>query len=172
MNLNSTLRSVAESKHEEIHVAALQDSVFDAARTMAARKIGAIVVLGDDNRIAGILSERDVMTRVVAAERDPKSTTVSEVMTVDPQCVAASMTVAEAMRKVTDQRIRHLPLVTADKLEGLVSSGDLMAWVMRAQETEIDTLSTNLSTAAKRNAAIIALIIVFVVLILIGVLTT
>jgi len=172
MNLNSTLRSVVDSKHEEIHVAAPEDTIFDAARTMKSREIGSLVVLGENNRIAGILSERDIMTRVVAEQRDPGSTKVSEVMTSDPQCVEASMTVSDAMRTVTDQRIRHLPLVTGDKLEGLVSSGDLMAWVMGAQETEIRDLSSNLSTAVKKNKALIALMVVFAVLIVIGILTT
>ena len=81
------------------------------------------------------------------------------------------MTVEEAMRKVTAERIRHLPLVTAGKLEGLVSSGDLMAWAMAAQEVEIAGLSHQLRTAVTKNKALIALIIGFSILAIVGILT-
>ena len=72
------------------------------------------------------------------------------------------------MRKVTEQRIRHLPLVTGEKLEGMVSSRDLLSWAVRAQETEI----SGLSVAMKRHKALIALLLGFTILIVVGILTT
>lgn len=127
MSMQSTLRAVADAKHEEIQTVTPGDLVSDVVYKMKSRNIGAMVVLNESGGVAGIFSERDLLTRVVAESLDAKTTLVSEVMTSDPQCVNASMTVEEAMRKVTEQRIRHLPLITGDKLEGLISSGDLTA---------------------------------------------
>lgn len=172
MNLNSTLRVVADAKHEEVHVVDADVTVYDAAVKMKDRNIGAVVVLGTDNRVQGIFSERDALYRVVAEGRDPRATKVAQVMTPDPVSVEASTTVAEAMRKVTERRIRHLPLMTDDKLEAVISSGDLMAWAMRAQETEIHNLSAKLSAALGKNKALIVLMAVFAVLVVIGILTT
>ena len=128
---------------------------------MKNRNIGALVVQDDKGAVVGMFSERDLVTRVVGEGLDVKMTKVSEVMTPDPQCVDATMTVEEAMRKVTEERIRHLPLVTGDKLEGLISSGDLTAWALSAQKAEIEGLSQKLGTSATKNKALIALIIGF-----------
>ena len=172
MSMQSTLRSIADSKHEGIQSVAPEDLVSDAVGKMKSSNIGALVVLDDKGDIVGMFSERDVVTRVVGDGLDPNTTTVSEVMTPDPQCVQATMTVEEAMRKVTDERIRHLPLVTGNKLEGLISSGDLTAWALTAQKAEIEGLSQKLGTSATKNKALIALIITFSILIIIGILSS
>ena len=172
MSMQSTLRAIADSKHEGVQSVGPDDLVSDAVGKMKSRNIGALVVLNDDGSLAGIFSERDLLIRVVGEGLDAKTTKVSEVMTPNPQHVEASMTVEEAMRKVTEERIRHLPLVTGDTLEALVSSGDLTAWALSAQKAEIEGLSQKLGVSVMKNKALIALIIVFLVLILIGVLTT
>ncbi len=171
MNLNTTLRSVADGKREEIHVVDEGATVHDAVQRMKSRGIGALVVLGAGNRVAGIFSERDVLNRVVADERDPRSTRVAEVMTAEPLCVDATTTVADAMRVVSDRHIRHLPMTTGGKLEGLVSSGDLMAWVVSAQETTLADLGSQLRAASTRNKALLGLMIAFAVLVLVAAIT-
>lgn len=172
MSMQSTLRAVADSKHESIQSISPDDLVSDAVAKMKNRNIGALIVLSGDGGVVGIFSERDLLTRVVGQNLDTKTTKVSEVMTSDPQCVEATMTVEEAMRKVTEQRIRHLPLVTGGKLEALISSGDLTAWALKAQQAEIEGLSHKLRTSATKNRALIALIIGFSILIIVGILTS
>ena len=165
MSMQSTLRTIAESKSEDIQTVSERDLVSDAVDKMERLRIGAIIVMNDEDNVVGIFSERDLLTRVVAKGLDPKTTKVSKVMTLDPECVKASMTVEKAMRKVTEERIRHLLLMTKDKLEGLISSGDLTAWALRAREAEIEGLSQKL----KRHKVLIAVFIGLVILMIIGV---
>lgn len=172
MNMRSPLRAVADSKHEGIQTVWPSDLVSDAIGTMKARNIGAVIVLDDDDELAGIFTERDLLTRVAGEGLDSKVTRVSEVMTPDPQCVEASTTVEEAMRMVTEQRIRHLPLVTGRRVEGLISSGDLTAWVVTAQKAEIEGLSQKLGTALTKNKILVALTIGFVIIAIVAVLTS
>ena len=171
MSMQSTLRSVADSKHEGIQSIAPTVSVSDAVAKMKERNIGALVVLNEDGGLAGIFSERDLLTRVVSEGLDTETTRIAEVMTPEPYCVNASTTVEAAMRTVTEQRIRHLPLVTGDKVENLISSGDLTAWALKSQQAEIESLSQMLGNSVKKNKALIVLIIGFLVLLLIGVLS-
>lgn len=165
MSMQSTLRTIAESKREEIHTISERDLVSDAVDKMERLSIGAIVVVSDDDSVVGIFSERDLLTRVVAKGLDANTTKISKVMTLDPQCVKSSMTVEKAMKKVTAERIRHLLLMTGDKLAGLISSGDLTVWALTAREAEIEGLSQKL----KRHKVLIALIIGFVILVIIGI---
>jgi len=165
MSLRSALRTIAEHKRDEIHTASPEDLVFDVVEKMKKLNIGAMIISKADGAVAGIFTERDLLTRVVAEGLDVKTTKMSEVMTPDPQCVEASMTVEDAMRKVTGQRIRHLPLTTGGKLEGVISSGDLTVWALRAREVEVEGLNQKL----KKHKAVIALIIGFALLVIIGV---
>ncbi len=130
------------------------------------------MVLGNDSRIAGIISERDILNRIVAENRDPNTTTVEDVMTPDPVCVEASTTVEDAMRKISEKRIRHLPLVVGDKLVNMISSGDLTAWMVKSQRVEIQSVSDKLRVTVTRNKVIIVLAVIFVVLAVIGMLTS
>lgn len=172
MSMRSTLRTIADSKHEGIQSASPEDLVSEAVDKMVNRNIGALVVLDEEGGVVGVFSERDLLTRVVGQGLDAAATKVSEVMTPDPLCVEASLTVEDAMRKVTEEHVRHLPLVTGSKLEGLISSGDLTAWAVKAQEEEIEGLSHKLQVSVIKNKALIILFIVFAVLIVIGILTS
>ena len=88
-----------------------------------------------------LLGEGSVLVRVVAADRDPVTTVVREVMTRDPVFVTPEMPVRDAMVLVTEKRFRHLPVVRDGRLCGIVSSGDLTRWVVRDQRDEIDHLN-------------------------------
>jgi CBS domain-containing protein len=102
-------------------------SVREAAVTMAKRRIGAVVVLDATDRMAGIFTERDVMTKVVAAHRDPDTTTLAEVMTPDPDTIGPDDTAAEALDMMRKRGYRHLPVVEGGRLIGMVSVRDLYA---------------------------------------------
>lgn len=135
---------------------------------MTAKNVGAMVVLNDEGGVAGIFSERDLLTRVVAQKLDAESTKVAEVMTSHPWCVDTSMTVAEAMQLATDQRVRHLPLTSGNRLEGFISAGDLMASALEMKESEIRGLSTKL----KRHNSLIAILVGLAVVIVLGIVAT
>lgn len=108
--------------------------VTECVRSMAAEKIGALLVM-DGDRLIGIFTERDALNKVLAAGLDPRSTKVSAVMTRDPCCVPPTLTVGAAMELVSERRFRHLPIVDQDRVVGLVSSGDLTHWLVKDQTT-------------------------------------
>jgi CBS domain-containing protein len=138
--MNTTLGVLLSDKSPYTHTIDPYSRVVDAVRYMNTANIGALVVL-EGGRVVGIFTERDVMMRVVAAQRDPLSTTVNDVMTRDPVCVTPSMSVREAMVLITNKRFRHLPVIEDGQLCGLVSSGDLTRWSVRDQKLQIDHLN-------------------------------
>ena len=114
-------------------------TVTESVRRMHSENIGALLVMEDD-KLTGIFTERDALTKVLAAGVDPNSTKVSAVMTEDPFCIDPSTTIEEAMSIVTNRRIRHLPILHNGELVGIVSSGDLTHWLVQDREGEIREL--------------------------------
>ena len=106
---------------------------------MNEQRIGALLVM-EDEQLLGIFTERDAMTRVLGAGLEPSCTKVSAVMSHKPICVSPSTTLDEAMAIVSNQRVRHLPVVQDDKVLGMVSSGDLTHWLVEDRTGEIREL--------------------------------
>ncbi|MEA2237052.1 MAG: hypothetical protein QOC81_1776 [Thermoanaerobaculia bacterium] len=100
-------------------------TVRDVARTMSERNIGAIAVL-DDGKLAGIFSERDMLTRIVAEGRNPDETNVGSVMTKELIVAAPSDDINEALQKMHECNCRHLPVVHRGNLVGMISIRDLL----------------------------------------------
>lgn len=124
---------------EPIHSVGPDTPVTECVRTMTAEKIGALIVM-DGERLIGIFTERDALNKVLAAGLDPVSTKVFEVMTKDPYCIPPTTTVGEAMALVTKRRFRHLPIVENGKVLAVVSSGDLIHWLVKDQMREVQEL--------------------------------
>jgi CBS domain-containing protein len=137
--MNVPVEKLLEIKNEELEAVTPQTTVMEAVDRMNRRRIGSVLVMEGD-RLAGIFTERDVLTRVVPHKLDPVKTPVSEVMTRQPVVIAPGTTVQEAMMVVTDTRKRHLPVVQSGRVLGLVSIGDLTRWVVRDQQRTIDDL--------------------------------
>jgi CBS domain-containing protein len=114
-------------------------SVLDAAHTMNDHGIGGVLVM-EDGKLAGIFTERDVMRRVVAANRDPSTTQLRDVMTTQCLTVSADTKVAEVRAMMTSRRIRHLPVVTEDGIVGVVTAGDVLAHEVAQHEARADEL--------------------------------
>ena len=138
---------LAEKQQQPVVSVSPVTPVRQTARVMSERKIGAILVV-QRGKIIGVFTERDLMTRVVAASRDPSSTAVSQVMTPDPLSIGPETTVPEAMRMMNDYRLRHLPVVDGDDLIGIVSARDLTRAVVRKQREQME----NINRAAKALA--------------------
>ena len=126
-------------KGEALHSVGPDTLVTECVRTMTAEKIGALIVM-DGERLIGIFTERDALSKVLAAGRDPRSTKVSEVMTKDPYCIPPTTTVGNAMELVTQRRFRHLPIVENGKVLAVISSGDLTHWLVKDQVREVQEL--------------------------------
>lgn len=131
-----TVQSVLDHKGRDVATIPADATVLDAARLMNERHIGALVVTEAD-RVVGVFTERDILTRVVGAECDPATTFVSDVMTT-PVAVCSPETTRDECRNVMrSRRIRHLPVVASDRLVGIVSIGDLLVEESSDQEQTI-----------------------------------
>jgi len=111
-------------------------SVVEAARYMMEHNVGAVPVLRNGD-LVGILSERDIMNRVVAVGRTPGTTAVSEVMTANPRAVNADESIEECLFIMREFGFRHLPIVEGKELKGLVSLRDVL--MHQAAEIERQT---------------------------------
>ena len=135
-----TVREILTRKGSQVWSVGKEATVLDAALLMNEHRIGALVVL-EDGRVAGMFTERDVLRRVVAEQRDPVRTRVVEVMTDEVICGTLETSVEEARGAMKNRRIRHLPLVDGDRrLLGLISIGDLNAHEATSQEQTIHML--------------------------------
>jgi len=120
-----TVRSILQQKGPQVHKIDQQASVLDAARLMNERRIGALVVTRGEH-VVGIFTERDILNRVVAPQRNPAETPVCDVMSSPVACCAPDTTRAECSTVMKSRRIRHLPVVEGDRLVGIVSIGDIL----------------------------------------------
>ena len=119
-------------------------TVLDAAQLMNDRHIGSVLVI-DDDRLVGIFTERDVMRRVVAEQRDPASTTLAEVMTSPVACGAPHTTLNELRTVMRRRKIRHIPIVKGRRVLGMISIGDLNQAEHDVQEQTISYLEQYMS---------------------------
>ena len=135
-----TVREIISRKGTQVWSVGKDATVLDAALLMNEHRIGALVVL-EDGRVSGMFTERDVLRRVVAEQRDPGLTRVAEVMTEEIVCGTLETSIEEARGAMKNRRIRHLPLVDDDRrLLGLISIGDLNAHEATSQEQTIHLL--------------------------------
>jgi len=126
----ATLQRILNDETGAIHSVEADALVVECVRKMTDKKIGALIVM-DGAKLVGIFTERDALSRVLAAGRDPRDTRVVEVMTTDPCCVSPEMTVGDAMELVSKRRFRHLPIVENGKVQALLSSRDLTHWLVK-----------------------------------------
>ncbi|QEA13974.1 CBS domain-containing protein [Comamonas flocculans] len=136
----TTVAEILRSKASaEVHHVKPTDTVLDALRLMADKGIGALVVL-DGSKLAGIFTERDYARKVVLLGRSSGHTPVSEIMTRAVRYVHSTQSTEECMALMTENRLRHLPVVDGDTLVGIVSIGDLVKHVMSQQQFVIEQM--------------------------------
>lgn len=114
-------------------------SVFDAVKLMAEKGIGALLVM-EDEKIVGIVSERDCARKIVLLERSAKDARVRDIMTSQVMYVRPGHSIEECMALMTENRLRHLPVMESGKLVGLISIGDLVKDVISEQKFIIEQL--------------------------------
>ena len=134
-----TAGSILQQKGHHVWSVAPHESVLQAIRLMADKGIGALVVIADE-KLVGIISERDYARKVVLQGKSSKDTRVEDIMSSPVFYVGPNHTVDECMRIVTDKRIRHLPVVQGEKVIGVVSIGDLVRRVISTQTETIQYL--------------------------------
>ena len=134
-----TVRDILDVKGSHVFTIGPYATVLDAARLMNEHKIGCLLVL-QGGEVIGILTERDLLRRVIAECRAPDETRVGEAMT--QEVITARTSLEEVQRIMKDYRLRHIPIVDLQgTLHGMVSIGDLNAWQVRDQEVTISALT-------------------------------
>ena len=136
-----SVQQLLERKPKGIHAVKPEDPVFTAIQKMAEHHVGALLVMTGD-RLVGIVSERDYARKVVLLGRSSNETPVEAIMTAKVVTVTPRQNANDCMRLMTDKRIRHLPVVSGDRVVGILSIGDLVRAVIEEQERTIADLET------------------------------
>ncbi|MGC9037054.1 MAG: CBS domain-containing protein [Verrucomicrobiia bacterium] len=134
MHLTGTISSVLSLKKDPdiIWTISPEATVFEAIKMLSDKNIGALLVM-EGEKLVGILSERDYTRKVVLLGRSSKETRVRDIISTNLITVTPQHTVEECMRLMTEHKVRHLPVVENQKVVGIVSIGDLVNWIIKAQ---------------------------------------
>ena len=132
------VENILQSKGRAVHTVAVRATIAEAVDILNSRRIGAVVVT-DNGKVAGILSERDVVRHLGKDWASLASRPVSDVMTKDVVTASRQATIAEVMEKMTERRIRHLPVVDGTELVGIISIGDVVK--RKIEETEQEAIA-------------------------------
>jgi CBS domain-containing protein len=134
-----TVSQLLSAKGDQIFSVEPTDSVLLAIEMMATRHVGALLVMSQGNLI-GIISERDYARKVILKKRSSHDTPVADIMTSPALAVSPSDTVHHCMHLMTEERIRHLPVLDAGRVVGILSIGDLVKAVIEEQSEQIEQL--------------------------------
>ncbi len=142
MEVSGRVSAILAQKGKEVWSIAPDATVYQALEAMAGKGVGALLVMEND-RIAGVLSERDYARKIILKGRSSRDTNVRDIMISPAITISPDCSTAEAMQIMTDHRIRHLPVVD-DKgaVEGMVSIGDLVKWIISSQQETIEQLQS------------------------------
>jgi len=139
--IDTRIRDILRRKGEDVYSVGPLSTVIDAVNTMNDQHVGSVLVC-EGGYPVGIFSERDVLVRVVATQRDPRQTLVRDVMTTRLYTASPDDTLLEVMRLMTDRRCRHVPVMEGELLVGLVSIGDLTKATQYNLRQEVRELSS------------------------------
>jgi len=134
--MGANVEHILQIKGSLVHAVAPHTLVSESVQLMNAQRIGSVLVV-EDGILRGILSERDILHRVISEQRVPEQTYVEDVMTRELWTVTPDTRIHDALALVTMARCRHLPVVRDQELVGVISLGDLTAWIVRELKTEI-----------------------------------
>jgi CBS domain-containing protein len=139
MEIYDTVREVLQKKRRDVWSVSPDATVYEAIELMAEKRVGALLVL-EQTKLVGIISERDYARKVILKGRSSKETPVREIMTTPVIFVEPQYSVDECMKIITEHRIRHLPVLDGEIVVGIVSIGDVVNWIISAQNHTIEQL--------------------------------
>jgi CBS domain-containing protein len=139
--MNTRIRDILRRKGEDVYSVGPLATVIDAVHMMNDHHVGSVLVCEGGDPV-GVFSERDVLVRVVAAQRDPRRTLVRDVMTTRLHTATPDDTLLDVMRLMTERRCRHVPVMEGGRLLGMVSIGDLTKATQRNLHQEVRELSS------------------------------
>ena len=141
MDVSGTIGAVLNQKSRDIYSVSPDATVFEAVQLMDAKNVGALLVM-DDARLVGIISERDYTRKIMLRGKRSRETKVAEIMSTNVFTIHPREGVERCLRLMTDQHIRHLPVLDGDKVVGVISIGDLVKHVISCQQAAIAHLES------------------------------
>jgi len=145
MNLVDSVRLVLKQKDQNVWSVSPEACVYEAIEIMAEKFVGALMVVSE-GVLVGVVSERDYARKVILQGKSSKQTQVKEIMSSPAIFVTPDQTVEDSMRIMTDKHIRHLPVVEDGIVLGVVSIGDLVKWMISAQQHTISQLHSYIAS--------------------------
>lgn len=145
MNLVDTVRLVLKQKGQSVWSVSPDACVYDAIEIMAEKYVGALMVVSE-GELVGVVSERDYARKIILQGKSSKETQVKEIMTSPAIFMTPEQTVEDGMRIMTEKHIRHLPVVEDGIVVGVVSIGDLVKWMISAQQHTISQLHSYIAS--------------------------
>jgi len=139
MEIPGTIQDVLRNKSSELYVVTARTMVFTAIKMMAEKNVGALLVMRGEE-LVGLISERDYTRKVILKGQSSKDTLVGMIMTREVVTVGEAGGVGEALRVMAERRVRHLPVMRDGRVVGMLSIGDLVKWVISAQDSTIRQL--------------------------------
>lgn len=136
----STVRDVLKGKSSKVETISPKATIYEALEKMAQKDIGALVVM-ENKKVVGIVSERDYARKIILKGKNSKKTLVKEIMTSKLVSTTPDASVEDAMVLMTGKRVRHLPVFEKSKFIGIISIGDVMKSIISNKDFLIDQLS-------------------------------
>lgn len=147
MNLPDKIGTMLKSKGREVWSIPPTSSVYEAIECMAEKQVGALLVM-EGEELVGIISERDYARKIILMGRSSKETPVTEIMSSRVVTVTPDHTIGDCMRIITENRIRHLPVLDRGRVVGVISIGDLVNWIISVQQETIRHLESYITGMA------------------------
>ena len=138
------IRNILQSKKQNIISVNPKNTVYEALEIMVQKNVGSILVM-DEDKFAGIFTERDYARKLILQGKSSKETLIGEIMTLNPVTITPDFSIEDCMHLMTDKFIRHLPVIENNKLIGIISIGDLVKSIIEEQKFIIDNLEHYIS---------------------------
>lgn len=136
----TTVREVLDRKGRNVFAVGPEAPVYRALELMSEKHVGALMVLDEDRHLIGVVSERDYARKIALQGKSSKDTPVRDIMTTKLFCVTPKDNVEQCMALMTDKSVRHLPVLDGERLDGVISIGDVVKSMLSQQEFIIEQL--------------------------------
>jgi CBS domain-containing protein len=136
----TTVRDVLDRKGRNVFAVGPDAPVYRALELMSEKHVGALMVLDEDRHLIGVVSERDYARKIALEGKSSKETPVRDIMTTKLFCVSPTQDIDECMSLMTDKSVRHLPVLDGERLDGVISIGDVVKSMLSQQEFIIEQL--------------------------------
>ncbi|HLF22828.1 MAG TPA: CBS domain-containing protein [Burkholderiales bacterium] len=136
----TTVRDLLDRKGRNVFAVGPDAPVYQALELMSEKHVGALMVLDEDRHLIGVVSERDYARKVALEGKSSKETPVRDIMTTKLFCVTPKENIEQCMALMTDKGVRHLPVLDGERLDGVISIGDVVKSKLSQQEFIIEQL--------------------------------